>query len=218
MRYACVIAFVGHVCRIIVEARRSRNGAEAGVTRTCLDIPPERSVLASRRGDRTLGHTESSAFHVKPACERSASHADGGGPTVPSPGEGRALTVWHCRPRSSASSATHGKKIRPQGRRCMDVIAHTGAPAHREMEHAISTQHVHVSRETRRRPCPLTTSACLSHVQRARALLPFTVSSCAVEGTRGGPEARRDTSGLSSVAITKPLRLLRGDTGEGGVR
>lgn len=97
----------------------------------------------------------------------------------------------------------------------MNVIAHTGAPAHREMEHATSTQHVHVSRETRRRPCPLTKSACLSHVHWASTLLPFSVSSCAVERALGGPEARRDTSGLPSVAITKSVRLLRGDTGEG---
>lgn len=100
----------------------------------------------------------------------------------------------------------------------MNVIAHTGVPTNQEMEHATSTQHIHVSRETRYRPYPLTNSACLSHVHWAHTLLPFTVSSCAAERARGGPEARRDTSGLPSVAITKPLRLLRGDTGEGGVR
>lgn len=73
----------------------------------------------------------------------------------------------------------------------MDVIAQTGAPANRETEHASSTQHDHVSRGTRRRLCPTTSSACLSHVRWGRTLLPFTSSSCAAERARGGPEARR---------------------------
>ena len=41
----------GHVCRTIVEARCSRNGAGAGAARTCLNVPSERSVLASHHED-----------------------------------------------------------------------------------------------------------------------------------------------------------------------
>ena len=63
----------------------------------------------------------------------------------------------------------------------MDVIVHTQALADREMEHARSTQRIHVSRETRRRPQPLANSACLSQVHGAHTLLPFTISLCAAK-------------------------------------
>ena len=77
------------------------------------------------------------------------------------------------------------------------------------MEHTHSMQHVHVSRETRRRPHPLTNSACLSHVHWARTLLPFTISSCAVERP-GEVRKRGDASGLPSIPMTRSMRLLRG--------
>lgn len=77
MRCGCVIALVGHVCRRVVEAGRFRNGAGAGVTRTCLDTPPERSVLASQREDGVSGKAGSSAFHVKLASELSVPRANG---------------------------------------------------------------------------------------------------------------------------------------------
>ena len=73
----------------------------------------------------------------------------------------------------------------------MDVIAQTGAPAHRETGHARSTQRNHVSRETGSRPYPLANSACLSQVHGARPLLPFTISSCAVERPCGASGARK---------------------------
>lgn len=91
----------------------------------------------------------------------------------------------------------------------MGLIGHIRAPANREMEHTHSLQHVHVSRETRRRPRPLTNSACLNHVHWARTLLPFTISSCAVERP-GEVRKRGDASGMPSIPMTRSMRLLRG--------
>lgn len=69
---------VRHVCRTVIETRCSRNRAGAGVARTALNVPSERSVVASYRQDRASGHSESSAFHVKPAYELPASRAEEG--------------------------------------------------------------------------------------------------------------------------------------------
>ena len=63
-----VIALVGHVCCTVVEAGRFWNRAGVGVTRTCLDTPPERSVLAPRPEDGASRHTGFSVFHVKPTA------------------------------------------------------------------------------------------------------------------------------------------------------
>lgn len=91
----------------------------------------------------------------------------------------------------------------------MDFIGHIRAPANREMKHTHSMQHVHVSRETRRRPHPLADSACLSHVHWARTLLPFTISSCPVERP-GEVRKHGDASGMLSISMTRSMRLLRG--------
>lgn len=103
-------ALVGHVCRTVVEACRFRNRAGVWVTRTCLDTPPERSVLASRSEDGASRHTGFSVFHVKPTSELSVPRANGRDSTVPSFGERRASNAWRRHPRSSASSSTHGKQ------------------------------------------------------------------------------------------------------------
>lgn len=99
----------------------------------------------------------------------------------------------------------------------MDVIAHAQAPAHRDMERANSTQHDHVSRETRRRLCPPTTSACLSHV---RWHTPFShlLSHRVPLRERVARQKRGSASCLPSVAMRRAARLLRGDAGESGVR
>ena len=91
----------------------------------------------------------------------------------------------------------------------LGLIGHIPASANRDMEHTHSMQHVHVSRETRRRPHLLTNSACLSHVHWARTLLPFTISSCPVERP-GEVRKRGDASDVASVPMTRSMRLLRG--------
>ena len=112
------------------------------------------------------------------------------GSTVPSFGERRALNTWHC----GAPHPLHVRRTANNAARRVtgiDVIVQIGAPANRETGHASSTQHDHVSRETRRQAQPLANSACLSQVHSARTLLPFTMSSCGAERPWGASKARR---------------------------
>ena len=99
----------------------------------------------------------------------------------------------------------------------MDVIAQTGAPAHREMGHARSTQRNHVSRETRRQRCHCPNQ----HVSaRSTARAPFShlLSHRVPLRERVARQKRGSASCLPSVAMRRAARLLRGDAGEGGVR
>lgn len=208
MRCGCVIALVGHVCRRVVEAGRFRNGAGAGVTRTCLDTPPERSVLASQREDGVSGKAGSSAFHVKLASELSVPRANG-----------KDLQFLHSRRgvlrTHGAATLVHLLRARRTGNNDahrvtgLGLIGHIPAPANREMEHTHSMQYVHVSRETRRRPHPLADSACLSSIHWARTLLPFTISSYAVERP-GEVRKHGDASDVGSISMTRSMRLPRG--------
>ena len=108
-----------------------------------------------------------------------------------------------------AATLVHLLRARRMGNNDAHRVTGIRAPANREMEHTHSMQHVHVSRETRRRPHPLADSACLSHVHWARTLLPFAISSCAVERP-GEVRKHGDASDVASIPMTRSMRLLRG--------
>lgn len=168
---------MGHVCCRAFEAGPSRKGAGAVTMRTRLDSPPERSVLALQRTNRTSERAESSAFHVKPASEHSTLRADGEDLQFLRSRVGvlqthDAAALVH--PLRTQRTANHDACIAGQG-----FLVHTRVPHNRNMEHAHPTQRDHVSRETGRQPRPLADSACLSQVHWARALLRFILSSCA---------------------------------------
>jgi len=109
--------------------------------------------------------------------------------TVPSFEERRALNARRCRPRWCASSATHGKQCCPPGHRygrhCPYPSASRSGDGARKLN---ATRSCFTWNQTS--TVPLTRSASLSQVHGARALLPFSMSSCAVERPCGAPEAR----------------------------
>ena len=139
----------GHVCRTIVEARCSRNGAGTGVTKSCLD--PTRTISAGIvTAGQSIGTFGILSVSRETCILASRFSCCSRGSRVPSFEEGCAMNAWRyplvdvLRVQRAANNAAR----RVTG---MDVIAQ--AQADREMEHASSTQRDHVSRETRRQRC-----------------------------------------------------------------